>query len=133
MSLQTRLMDDLKEAMRRRDELPRSVIRLMRAAIQEEQIDKRAELDDAGVIEVLSRMARRYRESIEQFGQANRQDLVAREEAEQAVLMKYLPQQLSREEDCRCSEPADCRTPEVLGNTQLHALARHGSELQAFS
>ena len=98
MTLQERLMEDLKTAMRSRDETRRSVIRLIRSAVQSEEIGKRRSLDDAGVVEVLSRMARQYRDSIDAYRQASRSDLAEREEAELAVLAEYLPRQLTREE-----------------------------------
>ena len=91
-------MEDLKAAMRAGDETRRSVIRLMRSAVQSEEISKGKALDDAGVVEALSRMARQYRDSIEAYRQANRADLVEREQAELAILAEYLPEQLSREE-----------------------------------
>ena len=98
MTLQERLMEDLKTAMRSGDETRRSVIRLIRSAVQSEEIAKRRSLDDAGVVEVLSRMARQYRDSIDAYRQADRRDLAEREEAELAVLAEYLPRQLTREE-----------------------------------
>jgi uncharacterized protein YqeY len=91
-------MEDLKTAMRSHDETRRSVIRLMRAAVQNEEINKGKALDDAGVVEVLSRMARQYRESIDIYRQAARKDLLDKEEGELAVLAQYLPQQLTRAE-----------------------------------
>ena len=91
-------MEDLKAAMRAGDETRRSVIRLMRSAVQSEEISKGKALDDAGVVEALSRMVRQYRDSIEAYRQANRADLVEREQAELAILAEYLPEQLSREE-----------------------------------
>ncbi len=111
MTIEQRLMDDLKEAMRSDDKLRRSVIRLVRAALQNEQIAKRSELDDAAAIEVLSRMTRQYRESIETYRQGNRPDLAEQEEQELAVVMGYMPQQLSRNE----VRDAAQRTAEEVG------------------
>ena len=91
-------MEDLKTAMRAADETRRSVIRLIRSVVQNEEISKAKALDDAGVVEVMSRMARQYRDSIEAYGKANRQDLVEKEEVELAVLAQYLPAQLTRDE-----------------------------------
>ena len=98
MTLQERLMEDLKSAMRSGDELRRSVIRLMRAAVQNEEISRGKPLDDTGVAEVLARMVRQYRESIDIYRKHNRPDMAGREESELAVVMGYLPQQLSRED-----------------------------------
>ena len=106
MTLQATLIDDLKAAMRRGDQVQRSVIRLIRAAVQNEEISRRKELDDAGAMEILARMARQYRESINQYRQGNRADLVAKEEAELEVLQRYLPPQVSREEVLALAEQA---------------------------
>ena len=95
MSLQERIVEDLKNAMRQRDELKRSTLRLIRAAIQNEEISQRQTLDDQGVIGVLSRMARQNQESIVEFRKGNRSDLEEREIAELAILRHYLPEQLT--------------------------------------
>ncbi len=98
MNIQERLRGDLKSAMRAGDDVRRSVVRLILAAAHNEEIARQKALDDQGMTEVLARMARQYRESIEQYTGTGRPELLAREEAELVVLMEYLPQQLSREE-----------------------------------
>ena len=98
MSLKGRLDDDLKEAMRSGDRLRRSVIRLLRAAIKNEEIAARRELDDAGVVDVLTRQVKQRRDSIEAFTQGGRQDMVDKEQAEAAVILEYLPRQMDADE-----------------------------------
>ena len=98
MSLKGRLDDDLKEAMRSGDRLRRSVIRLLRAAIKNEEIAVRRELDDAGVVDVLTRQVKQRRDSIEAFTQGGRQDMVDKEQAEAAVILEYLPRQMDADE-----------------------------------
>ncbi len=98
MALQERLMADLKKAMKSGDKTRLSVVRMARAAIKNAEIAKGNPLDDAGVIDVLSKEAKQHRESIAEFSKAKRQDMVAGEEAELAVILEYLPQQMSREE-----------------------------------
>jgi len=98
MPLQERIVEDLKDAMRQRDDLRRSTLRLIRAAIQNEEIARRKSLDDAEVINVLSRLVRQHQESIAEFRRGNRPDLVEREEAELAFVRQYLPQQLTHQE-----------------------------------
>ena len=98
MSLQDKLLEDMKAAMRQRDETRLSVIRMVRSSINYAEIDKRATLDDAGVLSVIEKDAKRHRESIEAFQKGNRADLVAKEEAELKILLSYLPQQLTPEE-----------------------------------
>jgi len=98
MSLKQKLTDDLKQAMKSGDEVRRSVIRLLMAAIKNAEIARQASLEDADIFGIIAKEIRQRKESIEAFKQGNRQDLVAREEAELAILEKYLPQQVTREE-----------------------------------
>lgn len=98
MALQERLTADLRRALREGDERRKSLIRLVLAGVKNAEIDKGAPLDDAGVIAVISKEVKQHRESIAEFKKGNRQDLVAKEEAELAILFEYLPQQMSREE-----------------------------------
>ena len=98
MTMKSRLEDDLRQAMRDRDTLRRNVIRYMRSEIRNQEIRVQDDLDDQGVVQVLSRQAQQRRDSIEAFSEANRNDLVEKEQAELAIIMEYLPQQMSREE-----------------------------------
>jgi hypothetical protein len=97
MALKERLSDDLKQSLRRGDKLRVSIIRLVLAGISNAEIEKQAPLNDDGAVSVLNREAKQHRESIDAFRQANRPDLVAKEEAELAVLQEYLPEQISAE------------------------------------
>lgn len=98
MTLQARLQEDLKEALRSGDELRKSVLRFLRSEIRYQEIAEQRALDDEGVIKVLSRLAQQRRDSIEAFKQGNRPDLVEKEMAELGIILQYLPQQMSREE-----------------------------------
>jgi len=98
MSLQDRLVEDIKDAMRQKDELRRTTLRMIRSAIQYEEIAKREPLDDIGVVDILSRMVRQHQESITEFQRGNRPDMVEREEAELEIVRNYLPEQLSGDE-----------------------------------
>lgn len=98
MNLQERLMEDLKDSMRRREEIRVSVLRLLRAAIKNAEVEKLHPLDDSEVLRVIEKEAKQRRESIAEFSRGNRPDLVAREEAELAILLEYLPRQMSRDE-----------------------------------
>jgi len=97
-NLKQKLTDDLKQAMRSRDTIGRSAIRLLMAAINNAEIARQATLEDADILGIIAKEVRQRHESIEAFKQGNRPDLVAQEEAELAVLQEYLPQQLTREE-----------------------------------
>ena len=98
MTMKTRLSDDMKQAMRDRDVLRRDVIRYLRSEVRNQEIKEQKELDDAGVIQVLSRQAQQRRDSIEVYRDADRQDLVEKEESELSVILSYLPQQMTSEE-----------------------------------
>ena len=98
MSIQSRMQEDVKQAMRARDVLRRSVLRYLRSEIHNAEIAQQKELDDEGVLAVLSRQAQQRRDSIEAYEGANRQDLVDRERGELAIILEYLPQQLTRAE-----------------------------------
>jgi len=96
--LKQKLMDNLKQAMRGRDKVRLSVIRLVMAAIKNAEIARQAALEDTDILGIIAKEVRQRRESIEAFKQGNRHDLVAQEEAELAILNEYLPQQMTREE-----------------------------------
>ncbi|MBP1760266.1 MAG: hypothetical protein H6Q63_1183 [Firmicutes bacterium] len=97
MTLKDRLVEDMKVAMKAKEEgkVRLSVIRMARAAIKNAEIDKKIEFNDDQVIEVLAREMKLRRDALEVFGQADRPDKVKALEEEMEVLMDYLPQQLS--------------------------------------
>ena len=98
MSLKDKLTEDLKQAMRQRDEQRRSTLRLVMAAIKNAEIEKRRELEEGELLAIIAKEAKQRHESIAQFERGGRQDLADREEAELQILLAYLPEQLSREE-----------------------------------
>jgi len=97
-NLKEKLEADLWQAMKDRDNVKRSTLRLLLAAIKNAEIAKRGSLDNPDILGVVAKEVKQRNESIEAFKQGDRQDLVAREEAEMAILKEYLPRQLSREE-----------------------------------
>ena len=97
-NLKQRLTDDLKQAMKSGDKVKRSALRLLLAAINNAEIARRASLEDGDILGIIAKDVKRHQESIEAFKQGSRQDLVASEEAEMAILQDYLPQQMTREE-----------------------------------
>lgn len=98
MSLKETLVADLKEVLRKGDREKVSVIRFLRNGIQYEEISRGRPLSEEELEEVLARQIKQHRESIEQFRQGNRPDLVNKEETELSILMGYLPPQLSEQE-----------------------------------
>jgi uncharacterized protein YqeY len=98
MSLKGQITEDMKSAMKAGEKDRLKVVRLIRAAIKQIEIDTREELDDAAVLAVLTKMVKQRRDSVEQFEKGDREDLAAIERAEIVVLNDYLPEQLSAEE-----------------------------------
>ncbi|MFO1295073.1 MAG: GatB/YqeY domain-containing protein [Rubrivivax sp.] len=98
MELKARIQDDMKAAMRAAEKDRLATIRLIMAAIKQREVDERIQLDDTQVLAVLEKMVKQRRESIAQFQAGGRADLVAKENAELAVLAAYLPEQLSEQE-----------------------------------
>jgi uncharacterized protein YqeY len=98
MSLLKRLDDDLKTALKASESVRVSILRMVKAAVKNRQIEKGRELTDDEIVSVLSHMVKQGRESIDQFTKAGRTDLALKEEKEVAILQAYLPQQLSHED-----------------------------------
>ena len=96
--IEQKLSDELKDAMRSGDEVRREAIRMLRAALKNEQIELRHPLSQEEAERVVARIAKRHRESIDQFRQGKREDLVEREEAQLAVVERFLPQMMPRED-----------------------------------
>ncbi|MGE4648256.1 MAG: GatB/YqeY domain-containing protein [Arenicellales bacterium] len=97
-TLKERIVAEMKEAMRAKEAVRLDTIRLLRAAIQRREIDERVELGDEEVLAVIQKMIKQGRDSIAQFEQGARDDLVQKEAAMLAVLETYLPEQLAEGE-----------------------------------
>jgi hypothetical protein len=95
MTLKERITEDMKTAMRSGEKDRLAVIRLLQAAIKQREVDERIVLDDAQITSVLEKMIKQRKESVVAFEKGARADLVAKENAEIAVLQPYLPAQLS--------------------------------------
>ena len=98
MPLKDRITEDMKGAMRAGEKERLGTIRLVLAAIKQREVDERITLDDSQVLAVLEKMIKQRKESIAQFESGGRADLVAKEQAELAVLQVYLPAQMSEAE-----------------------------------
>ncbi len=110
MALKDQLDADLKASMRVKDTVKLSVVRMLKSAIKYREIEAMKPLDDAGVLQVISGEIKRHKDSIEQYRAGNRLDLVAKEEAETAILLGYLPAQLDEAELKRLVEAAVKKT-----------------------
>ena len=91
MEMKARLTEDLKRSLRSGDKLRTSVIRLLTAVIKNREVEKRGPLSEAEVIQAISASCKQRQDSIEQYRQGGRQDLVEKETAELAILKGYLP------------------------------------------
>jgi uncharacterized protein YqeY len=101
MTLREKIPEDLKNALRNRNELELSVLRMLQAAIRNKEIEiKRGKefLTDEEVIEVISGEVKRRKEAVSEYTKANRQELADKEKAEVDILMRYMPKQMGEEE-----------------------------------
>jgi uncharacterized protein YqeY len=98
MSLKDQLNESMKTAMKARDDLRLSAVRMVRSMVKNREIDQKKELNDQEIIEVISTLVKQRRESIRMYREGNRADLVEKEEAELGVLLGFLPAQLSTAE-----------------------------------
>lgn len=98
MSLKVRIQDDMKAAMKAGEKERLATIRLIMAAVKQREVDERIDLDDSQVLQVLDKMVKQRRDSINQYRDAGRDELAAKEQAEIDVIQMYLPEPLSPDE-----------------------------------
>ncbi len=98
MSLKEQIKDDIKVAMRAKEKHKRDTLRNIQAAIKQIEVDQRIEVDDDIVEKILMKYAKQREDAIVQFREAGRDDLVAKDEAELALVMSYLPEPMDDEE-----------------------------------
>ena len=98
MNLKDRIKDDVKQAMRAKDQARLDALRMLAAAIQRREVDERVTLDDSQVLATIEKLVKQGRESVDQYEKGGRADLVAKEKADIAVLQTYLPSPLSEAE-----------------------------------
>ena len=96
--LKNQIIADMKSAMKAKDSATLKAVRMIVEAIKQKEVDTREELDDQGILAVIQKMVKQRKDSIDQFTQAGRGDLVAVEEAELKVINLYMPKQLSENE-----------------------------------
>ncbi|WFA09545.1 GatB/YqeY domain-containing protein [Tissierella sp. Yu-01] len=98
MSLKDKLMEDLKSSMKNKDTIRKNTITMVRSSIKQIEVDKRLELTDEEVLDIISKQVKEKRSAIEEFKKGSRDDLVNQTENEIEILLEYLPKQLSEEE-----------------------------------
>lgn len=96
--IKDKINEDMKSAMRAHDTARLGTIRLLRAAVKQREIDEQIDATDAQVMEVIAKMVKQRRDSVEQYRAGGREDLAQKEQAEIDVLSSYLPQQLTETE-----------------------------------
>jgi uncharacterized protein YqeY len=98
MTLDEKIVEDLKKAMKEKETLRLSCLRMLKAALKNLQVDKQRKLKDEEIQGVISSMIKKGKESAKEFRNANREDLALKEETEVAIFYDYLPQQLTSED-----------------------------------
>ena len=98
MSLEERLMEEMKQAMKSNEKLRLSTIRMIRTSVKNKEIEVRKKLEDEEILRVIQGMLRKSEEAVEQFRAGGRMDLVEKETQEMEILKSYLPQSLGQEE-----------------------------------
>jgi uncharacterized protein YqeY len=124
MSLKERITQDMKLALRAREQDRLRAIRLLQAAIQRQEIDERATLEDAAVAATVQKLVKQSQDALEQFRKAGREDLAKREQDDIAVWQSYLPEQLSDAE-------IDKLIAEVLSETGASSMKDMGKVMAA--
>ena len=124
MSLEERLVDEMKQAMKSGDKARLSSIRMIRTAVKNKEIDLRNKLDDDEILRVIQGMVRKSEESVEQFKAGGRMDLVEKETKEIEILRSYLPQALSKEDVIRIID-------ESIQETQASSLKDLGKVMKS--
>ena len=128
MSLYDRLSDDLKRAMKDRDQLRMDVIRMMKAALLNKELELKKDLDDAEMSRVMTTLVKQRREAVEQYQKANRADLAGKELKEIDIIQGYLPQALTQDDIVRLVESTILETgakgPKDMGTVMKAVMAK---------
>ena len=98
MALKEKITVDMQDAMRSKDSEKLNAIRLLQSSIKQKEVDDRVEIDDTMILNIIEKMLKQRRDSIEAFKKANRNDLVEKEEFEVRILQAYMPEPLSLED-----------------------------------
>jgi len=119
MALKEKITVDMQDAMRSKDSEKLNAIRLLQSSIKQKEVDDRVEIDDTMILNIIEKMLKQRRDSIEAFKKANRNDLVVKEEFEVKLLQTYMPEPLSSEDvekeiDCAI-KAADAKSMKDMG------------------
>jgi uncharacterized protein YqeY len=123
-----KIQEDLKAAVKAQDKVRVSTLRMIVSALKNAELEEREELSDEKELAVISSYARRIKESIEEYGKASRDDLVAKERGELAIVLAYLPDQMSdddiRSEAQRVIAEVGAATPRDMGRVMGEMMKR---------
>ena len=98
MALKEKLAQDLKDAMRDKDAIRKNVVQLIRSSVLQVEKDNKITLDDDGILDVIAKQLKQRRDSLPDYEKSGREDLISQLKTEMAILMEYLPAQLTHEE-----------------------------------
>jgi hypothetical protein len=132
MSLEERLVEEMKQAMKSNDKLRLSTIRMIRSALKNKEIELRKKLEDEEVVRVIQVMVRKGEESVEQFQTGGRTDLVEKEKREIEILKSFLPQPLGQEEILKIIDQSiqetQASSPKDIGKVMKSVMAKIGGK-----
>jgi uncharacterized protein YqeY len=124
MTLQEKIQSHLSEAMRSKDALRLSVLRMMKSAVKNKEVDKMKALDEGEVIAVLNSLVKQRKDSVEQFRKGGREELAEKEEAEIKIIEEYLPAAATEDDVQRAIQ-------EALQETGAHSIKDMGKVMKA--
>lgn len=120
MSLRNKIPEDLKDALRNKQSLELTVLRMLQSSIKNKEIDNKSELDDEQVIQVVSSEIKKRRDAADEFSKVGREDAADKEKEEIEILMKYMPEQMSEDEISKivvgAIDESDAESMKDLGN-----------------
>jgi uncharacterized protein YqeY len=132
MSLEERLVEEMKQAMKSNDKLRLSTIRMIRSALKNKEIELRKKLEDEDIVKVVQVMVRKGEESVEQFQAGGRMDLVEKEKREIEILKSFLPQPLIQEEILKIIDQSiqetQASSPKDIGKVMKSVIPKIGGK-----
>jgi len=132
MSLEERLVEEMKQAMKANDKLRLSTIRMIRSALKNKEIELRKKLEDEEIAKVIQVMVRKGEESVEQFQIGGRMDLVEKEKSEIEILKSFLPQPFSQEEILKIIDQSiqetQASSPKDIGKVMKSVIPKIGGK-----
>ena len=129
--LKEKLLEDLKIAMKEKQELKKNVVQMIRAAVLQVEKDKQIELDDNQILEIIAKEAKKRKDSLADYEKSGREDLVEKIKAEIEIVSEYLPKQLTKEEIAEIVksiiEETGATTIKDMGTVMKHAKEKMGA------